>query len=82
MLLEKQDAHKTSVLALANLDNHLYSSAQKSVKIWNIQNMSLVSELLIPSVKSILIYKKRRLLIMSADKQIMFWDLVGLTKIG
>jgi hypothetical protein len=34
-----QDAHKGQVIALASMDNHLYSCAAKSLKIWDLVTM-------------------------------------------
>jgi hypothetical protein len=34
-----QEAHKGQVIALASMDNHLYSCAAKSLKIWDLATM-------------------------------------------
>lgn len=37
--IDKQEAHKSSVTALATQDDRLFSAALKSVKIWDIGSM-------------------------------------------
>ena len=81
---DKLDAHKNPVFAMANLDHTLYSGSNKSLKIWDLNEMKLVSELSenLGLIKSIVICKERKILMAQSDKSILVWDLVGLTKIG
>ena len=71
------DAHKSPVYSLASHDQNLYSSANKSIKIWDLNNMRLISEISesLGQVKAIKICKERNILIASSDKSIMIWNL-------
>lgn len=61
---DKLDAHKNQVFAMANLDHQLYSGSNKSLKIWDLNEMKLVSELSenIGLIKSISVCKERKIL--------------------
>jgi len=51
---DKLDAHKTQVYSLANLDHTLYSGSNKSLKMWDIDTMKAVTEIVdVSIVKSI-----------------------------
>ena len=45
MAFDKQDAHKSRIYCMAAVGNQLYSTADKSLKIWDIETMKHVSDL-------------------------------------
>jgi len=85
MVFDKQDAHKSQVYAMTSVGNQLYSTANRSLKIWDIETMKVLSELpeRIGMVKAIAFWKERNLLLTAADsKVIMMWDTISLTNVG
>lgn len=78
-MFDKPDAHKSPVTAITSLDSHLYSGANKCLKVWDIKTMQCVNEIVkdigVGCVKSIVIQKQRKLLIATSGKDIMMWDL-------
>ena len=64
--------------------NQLYSAAARSLRIWDISTMTLLSDLenKIGVVKAIAFWKERNLLLTAAEKNIMMWDVVSLTNVG
>lgn len=69
---------------MTSVDNLLYSSAAKSLKIWDLETMKYISDLpeKIGLVKSLLFWKERNLLLTASEKTVMMWDVVSLTNVG
>jgi len=84
MAHDKQDAHKSRVHCMTAVGNQLYSTADKSLKIWDIETMKYVSDLpeKIGLVKAIAYSKEKNLLITAAERTIMLWDVISLTNVG
>jgi WD40 repeat protein len=66
---------------MTSVDNLIYSSANKSLKIWDIESMKYISELpeKIGLVKSMMFWPERKVLLTASERQIMMWDVVSLT---
>jgi WD40 repeat protein len=78
MSYDKQEAHKSQIYAMTSVDNLLYSSAAKSLKIWNIETMQYISDL--PEKIG---WKERNLLLTASDdKNVTLWSVVDLTIAG
>jgi len=45
MSQEKEKAHTSQILAIASTRNQLYSSSNKSLKIWDLENMKCISDI-------------------------------------
>jgi len=84
MAFDVQDAHKSRINVMTAVGNQLYSTADKSLKIWDIETMKYVSDLpeRIGLVKAIAYFKEKNLLITAAEKTIMLWDVISLTNVG
>ena len=84
MVHDKHDSHKSAVYAMTSVGNQLYSAAARSLRIWDISTMRLLSDLSdkIGVIKSIALWKERNLLMTAAEKNIMMWDVVSLTNVG
>ena len=69
---------------MTSVDNLLYSSAAKSLKIWDLETMKYISDLpeKIGLVKSLLFWKERNLLLTASEKTVMMWDVVSLKNVG
>ena len=69
---------------MTSVGNQLYSAAARSLKIWDVSQMKLLSDLSdrIGVIKAIAFWKERNLLMTAAEKQIMMWDVVSLTNVG
>lgn len=69
---------------MTSVGNQLYSAAARSLKIWDLSTMRLLSDLSdkIGVIKSIALWKERNLLMTAAEKNIMMWDVVSLTNVG
>jgi WD40 repeat protein len=65
------------------VENRLFSSARKGLKVWDLGTMECVSEM--PDygiIKAIAYWKERNLLLTAAEKSILLWDTVSLTNVG
>ena len=84
MAFDKQDAHKSRVYCVKAVGNQLYSTADKSLKIWDLETMKYIADLpeKIGLVKAIAYWKERNLLLTAAEKSIMLWDVISLTNVG
>ena len=69
---------------MTSVGNQLYSAAARSLRIWDVNTMQLLSDLpdKIGVVKAIAFWKERNLLMTAAEKNIMLWDVVSLTNVG
>ena len=82
-MVDKAEAHKSKVEAMATFGNNLYTSSAKSLKIWEVDSMNCVSTLTeVSTVRAIRISHKFKRLIVAAERQLVVWDLVGLTKVA
>lgn len=81
---DKHDSHRSAVYAMTSVENQLYSAAARSLRIWDIGTMRLLSDISdkIGVIKSIALWKERNLLMTAAEKNIMMWDVVSLTNVG
>ena len=84
MVHDNHDAHKSVVYAMTSVGNQLYSAAARSLRIWDVGTMKLLSDLAekIGVIKAIAFWKERNLLMTAAEKSIMMWDVVSLTNVG
>ena len=84
MVHDKHDAHKSPVYAMTSVGNQLYSAAARSLRIWDVGTMKLLSDLTekIGVIKAIAFWRERNLLMTAAEKNIMMWDVVSLTNVG
>ena len=69
---------------MTSVGNQIYSAAARSLKIWDVSTMRLLTELTdkIGVIKSIVFWKERNLLMTAAEKNIMMWDVVSMTNVG
>jgi WD40 repeat protein len=70
---------------MTSVGTHIYSSANKSLKIWDVETMNYISDLQIEKiglVKAIAFWKERNLLLTAAERVIMMWDVISLTTVG
>lgn len=69
---------------MTSVGTHLYTSANKSLKIWDVETMRYISDLpeKIGLVKAIAFWNERNLLLTAAEKVIMMWDVISLTTVG
>jgi len=84
MVHDKHEAHKQQVYAMTSVGNQLYSAAARSLRIWDVSTMSLLSDLTdrIGVIKAIAFWKERNLLMTACERNIMMWDVVSLTNVG
>lgn len=84
MVHDTRDAHKSPVFAMTSVGNQLYSAAARSLRIWDVGSMRLLSDLTekVGVIKAIAFWKERNLLMTAAEKNIMMWDVVSLTNIA
>ena len=83
MLHDKHDAHKSQVYAMTSVGNQLYSAAARSLRIWDLSTMQVLSDLTekIGVIKAIAFWKERNLLMTAAERSISMWDVVSLTNV-
>ena len=69
---------------MITVNNLLYSAAARNLKIWDLDTMSLRSDLTdkIGVIKAIAVWKERNLLLTAAERNIVMWDTVSLTNVG
>lgn len=69
---------------MISVGTHLYTSANKSLKIWDVETMKYISDLpeKIGMVKALAFWNERNMLLTAAEKVIMMWDVVSLTTVG
>ena len=70
MAYDKAKAHVSPVNAMTSVGNQLYSAAARSLKIWDVSQMKLLSDLSdrIGVIKAIAFWKERNLLMTAAEK--------------
>ena len=68
---------------MLSINNQLWTSAAKSLKVWDIETMSQLSEIIekIGNIKAMCFWKERNLILTAMEKAIMMWDVVSLTNI-
>ena len=69
-------AHHGSVCALATLGNQLYSSSNKSLKIWDLETVKCISDISAHStfIKVIKLWPEQSLMLTASEKTILLWD--------
>lgn len=69
---------------MTSVGNQLYSAAARSLRIWDVNTMQILSDLTdkVGVVKAIAFWKERSLLMTAAERSIMMWDVVSLTNIA
>jgi WD40 repeat protein len=69
---------------MASAGNQLYTTSNKSLKIWNLENMTCVSDIAAHTsfIKCMTIWDEKKLLLTASDKVIMLWDMISLTNVG
>ena len=84
MIFDQQEAHKSQIYCLTSVGNQLYSTANRSLKIWDLETMKITSDLQdkIGIVKALVFWKERNLLLTAAEKAIKMWDVISLTNVG
>lgn len=80
--VNKIDAHNSAVLSVALHESLLVSSATKNIRVWDLENKKLISDLTGPqlasSVKYVLIDPIRGLFLSACERTVTIWDLVTL----
>ena len=75
----KIDAHASGVLSIAVHSNFLITTANKSIRIWDLESRKLIAELQAPgAVKHVMIDPERRLFFTTCEKSITIWNLISL----
>ena len=75
----KIDAHSSGVLSVAVHSNFLISTANKSIRIWDLETHKSIAELQAPAaVKHVMIDPERRLFFTACEKTITIWNLISL----
>ncbi|KRW99475.1 WD40-repeat-containing domain [Pseudocohnilembus persalinus] len=79
-----EDAHNGQVYTLQSEDNYLYSTSQKTVKIWDINTFQNTSEFQAHSgfIKSSEIMRDNSLLVTACENSIKLWDIKSQTLIS
>lgn len=81
--MTKSEAHSTQVCAVASCGNCLYSSANKNLKIWDLETMSCLSDIHAHNsfIKCMQVWSTHSYLLTAADRTFMIWDLISLTNV-
>lgn len=79
----KESAHNGQVSAIATCGNCLYSTSNKNLKIWDLDEMKCVSDISAHSgyIKCLKVWDKHSYLLTASDKTVMVWDLISLTNV-
>jgi WD40 repeat protein len=66
------------------MGNQLYTCSKKNLKIWDIENMGCISDIVAHQsvIKSLCVLPEQKLLASACDTVIMLWDLVSLTNVA
>lgn len=82
--LTVENPHNGPIYSVASLENQLYTSGKKSLKIWDIDTMTCISDIAAHSgiIKSLCVLPEQKLLASASDKVIILWDLVSLTNVA
>jgi len=73
-------AHQGGVYSMTSHGNMLYSSGNKSLKLWALDRMACIGELTgnNASIKSMIVWPEKNILATACDKIINLWDLTSL----
>jgi WD40 repeat protein len=84
ILSDRPDAHKSQIYAMTSVGTHIYSSAHRSLKVWDVETMKIISELpeKLGLVRAITFWREKNLLLAAAEKTIMMWDVVSMTAVS
>lgn len=82
--MNKENAHQGQICAVASSGNLLYSTSNKSMKIWDLENMRSISDLQAHQgfIRCLISWQGRSLIVSASDKTIILWDVVSLTPVG
>jgi WD40 repeat protein len=83
--MTKEQSHASSIYAIASYGNQFYSTSSKSLKIWNLETMSVVSDIGAHQsyIRCLAVWPERNLLLTaSSDKTIILWDQISLTQVA
>lgn len=76
-------AHNAPIFCIGNTGSMLYTSSNKSLKIWDSEKMECISDIQWhTSIKSLCALPQMKILATACDKNIVLWDLVSMTNIG
>lgn len=72
------------MFALASVGNQLYSTSNKSLKIWDLERFTTVSDISVNQgiIKSLAVMNGQRILLTASDKTIYLYDMISLTLAG
>ena len=78
--IKSWEAHNGQVYCVTSLGNMLYSSSNKTFKVWSLDNLACISEINAHSglIKSMVVWPEKNILATASDKIINLWDLVSL----
>jgi len=79
-----EGAHSSPIYCATSLGNMLYSSGYKTFKVWSLDAITCISEVLAHSsyIKNIVVWHEKNILATAGDKIISLWDLVSLQNIA
>lgn len=65
------------------MGNQLYSTSNKSLKIWDLETMQVVSDIQAHQgfIRCLTAWQERTLLVTASDRSIILWDMVSLTQV-
>ena len=84
VVVNKEMAHNNGIYAVASVGNQLYSASNKSLKIWDLDGMTQISDIGAHkgAIKSVTVWRERKILITACEFEILLWDMVSLTQVG
>lgn len=84
VIVNKEMAHNNGIYAVASVGNQLYSASNKSLKIWDLDGMTQISDIGAHkgAIKSVTVWRERKILITACEFEILLWDMVSLTQVG
>lgn len=84
VVVSKEQAHMNGIYAIASVGNQLYTASNKSLKIWDLENMSQISDIAAHkgAIKSVTVWRDRKILITASENEVLLWDMVSLTQVG
>jgi WD40 repeat protein len=64
--------------------NQLYSTSNKSLRIWDLETMNVVSDINAHQnfIRCLNAWEERKLLLTASDKTIILWDMISLTQVA
>lgn len=82
--LTVENPHNGPIYSIAFYENQLYTCGKKSLKIWDMDTMSCISDIVAHQgvIKALCVLPEQKLLASACDKVIMLWDMVSLTNVA